>query len=164
LETPLKLRYAIAGMEQKIVVLQSERAWLQNGTNRRELTAGQLASWTELSMAFLPLLLMDLARGESVVTELDDGGKGVQILRRGQQVFSLHCTVSGRVLELRGPTLQIGFSEFTEVQGLLLPKNLHLQSRGEELQPLSMIETWTISKWQVNPPRQPHWFQLPTGD
>jgi hypothetical protein len=163
METPSKLRYAIAGTEQKVVVLRTETAWLQNGTNRRELTAGQFASWTELSMAFLPLLLMDLARGESVVTELDDGGNGVQVFYLGQQVFTLHCTVSGRVSELRGPTLQIGFSEFTENVGLLLPKNLYLQSRGEELNPLPMIETWTMSKWQVNLPRQPHWFQLPTG-
>ncbi len=175
LENPNRLRYqAFKGSNQKlmnssVVVVNDEGGWQKNGDRVRTLMASERHSWNEFAMALLPTLLMELARGNLLARDLAAGTAGVELTSSSGISFELHCLGNGQIERLRCPNLMVQYLGFQTVNGLKLPARLSVTTRSENLEYPAPTkgkadsETWQLFQWQVNPPRQPNWFDRPQG-
>jgi predicted Zn-dependent peptidase len=158
-EYPGNFRFDARPTSDQRVVLFGSHAWIEGANRSRPLAPIERQAWQEFARAFLPWVLMDLARDPDQVSASDahsltlDRADGVQL--------RLHFDQKFRVTEMHSTGLHIRYRNLVWQAGLLLPGLVEFGTPMGATRASTTSNRWQVQNWQVNPVRQPLWFEIP---
>ncbi len=170
---PDALRYRTTAASGNVVVVRGDHGWLQNAQRNRTLDRHERGYWRDFRNVLLSSVLMELARGDAQITESLMSGDGLQLHLKSGRSLGLKIGDDSRIAQIHMAGMRVDYQSYQQVHGLWLPTRLHLfvtpsqaaapgwgGSSANRSKPRQW-EQWDFTAWQVNPPRQAHWFEAP---
>jgi predicted Zn-dependent peptidase len=158
-EYPDFFRFDARPQGAEVMVLDGDQAWLQGSSRSRLLGQAERYRWAEFARAFLPWVLMDLARDPDQV--IASAANFLKLDRSDGIQLQLELDSQARIIQMRTPSLQIRLLEYRWQDGLLLPGKVEIRNRRHDSKTPAPGSSWRLLDWQVNPERQPQWFDPP---